>query len=104
MQSLKEHEAGVMFWVGRDSLEEIRSLGVRCGQLGIPGDLPLDGSVAAKWKADIDAASFTVVTEVAAYNGETYANIPTVERTVGVIPRATQQQRSKRRHSITHFP
>jgi len=35
---LKENETGVMFWAGRDTLEEIRSLGVRCGQLWIPGD------------------------------------------------------------------
>src|SRR5260370_20726262 len=103
MQSLKEHEIGIMFWAGRDSLEEIRSLGVRCGQLGIPGDLPLDGSVAAKWKAEIDAANFTVVTVVAAYNGEIYADIPSVQRTVGFIPRATRQERETRTREISDF-
>ena len=33
-----------MFWAGRDpaeTLEELKSLGVRCGQIGIPGDLDL---------------------------------------------------------------
>jgi len=103
MHSLKEHETGVMFWAGRDSLEEICSLGVRCGQLGIPGDLPLDESVAAKWKSEIDAANFTVVTVVAAYNGESYADIPTVQRTVGFIPHATREEREERTREIIDF-
>lgn len=103
MQSLNENETGVMFWAGRDTLEEIRSLGVRCGQLGIPGDLPLDDSVAAKWKAEIDAAKFTVVTVVASYNGESYADIPTVQRTVGFIPGATRQEREERTREISDF-
>src|SRR5258708_10630080 len=103
MKSMQEHETGVMFWAGRDSLEEICSLGVRCGQLGIPGDLPLDESVAAKWKSDIDAANFTVVTVVAAYNGESYADIPTVQRTVGFIPRATREEREERTREISDF-
>jgi len=103
MQSLKENETGVMFWAGRDTLAEIRSLGVRCGQLGIPGDLPLDDSVAAKWKAEIEAAKFTVVTVVASYNGESYADIPTVQRTVGFIPGATRQEREERTREISDF-
>jgi len=103
MRSLKEHETGVMFWAGRDTLDEIRSLGVRCGQLGIPGDLPLGDSVAAKWKADIGAADFTVVTVVASYNGESYADIPTVQRTVGFIPRATREEREERTRAISDF-
>jgi sugar phosphate isomerase/epimerase len=103
MQSLKERETGVMFWAGRDTLSEICSLGVRCGQLGIPGNLPLDDSVASKWKSDIDAAKFTVVTVVASYNGEDYADIPTVQRTVGFIPRATRQEREERTNKISDF-
>src|SRR5712671_5315241 len=103
MQSLKERETGVMFWAGRDTLAEICSLGVRCGQLGIPGDLLLDDSVAAKWKSEIGAANFTVVTVVASYNGESYADIPTVQRTVGFIPRATRQEREERTRQISDF-
>ena len=103
MQSLKKNETGVMFWAGRDTLEEIRSLGVRCGQLGIPGDLPLDDSVAAKWKAEIEAAKFTVVTVVASYDGESYADVPTVQRTVGFIPGATRQEREERTREISDF-
>jgi hypothetical protein len=45
-------EIGVMFWAGHDPYETVRELkswGVRCGQMGIPGDMPLEGA-AARWK------------------------------------------------------
>ena len=68
MQLLKPLEPGVMFWAGRDGLEEIASLGVRCGQLGIPGEMELTSSAAGplnierevddrdEWLADIRKA------------------------------------------------
>lgn len=105
MQLLKDMEIGVMFWAGRDPVEtlrEIKTLGVRCGQIGIPGDMPLDGA-AAKWKAALAAENFTVVTAFCAYNGESYADIPTVQRTVGFIPRQTRAEREKRTHAVSDF-
>ena len=41
MQIVKEREVGMMFWSDRDRLDEIKSMGVRCGQLGIPGSADL---------------------------------------------------------------
>jgi sugar phosphate isomerase/epimerase len=105
MQLLKDMEIGVMFWAGRDPVEtlrELKGIGVRCGQIGIPGDLPLEGA-AAKWKAAIQAEDFTVVTAFCAYKGESYADIPTVQRTVGFIPRATRDEREKRTCSVSDF-
>src|SRR5260370_41550362 len=103
MQSLKDREVGVMFWAVRDNLEEIRSLGVRCGQLGVPGDLALDAGVGAQWKSALESAQFTLVTVFAAYNGENYADIPTVQRTVGFIPRATREERERRTYEVSDF-
>jgi len=71
-----------MFWAGRDTLQEIASLGVRCGQLGIPGDLELNASLVREWKAALDQIQFSIVTVFAAYTGEDYTDIPTVQRTV----------------------
>ena len=85
MQALNPLEIGVMFWAGRDPLETVRehkSLGVRCGQVGVPGNVALDDASAAAWKAALEADQFTLVTVFAAYNGEDYADIPTVQRTV----------------------
>ncbi len=49
-------EPGVMFWAERDNLEMALSLGVRYGQLGIPGGMQLTAAVAAQWKAALEAA------------------------------------------------
>ena len=92
MRPLEKLEIGVMFWAGRDpheTLREIKGLGVRCGQLGIAGDLDLENSV-EPWKQALAEEEFTIVTVFAAYNGEDYADVPTVQRTVGFIPPATR--------------
>jgi sugar phosphate isomerase/epimerase len=103
LRTLNDREVGVMFWAGRDNLAEIRSLGVQCGQLGVPGDLELTKPVAAEWKTALDAAQFPLVTVFAAYNGEAYADIPTVQRTVGFIPRETRAEREQRTYQVIDF-
>ena len=103
MRTLNDREVGVMFWAGRDNLAEIRSLGVQCGQLGVPGDLELTSQVAAEWKSALDQAQFPLATVFAAYAGENYADIPTVQRTVGFIPRDTRRQREDRTYRVIDF-
>jgi sugar phosphate isomerase/epimerase len=103
MQSLKPLEPGVMFWAGRDSLDDVRSAGVRCGQLGLPGDMQLTEDAAAEWKRSLDTAKFTLVTVFASYIGESYADIPTVQQTVGFIPRATRDEREQRTYEVSDF-
>ena len=75
MQHLKPMEPGVMFWAERDHLAEIESLGVRGGQLGIPGSMELTEVAAKDWKAALADRRFTIVTVFAAYTGENYADI-----------------------------
>ena len=53
MPVLRDLEIGVMMWAGRDSVAEMKSLGARCGQLGIAGDVDLRGAV-AQWKAELE--------------------------------------------------
>jgi sugar phosphate isomerase/epimerase len=106
MPHLKEMEVGVMFWAGPDAvqtLRDVKSLGVRCGQVGIPGDMKLDDSTAAGWKAALDSEDFALVTVFAAYVGENYADGPTVRRTVGFIPAATRAEREARTYEISDF-
>lgn len=103
MHSLRPREPGVMFWAGRDSLDDVRGAGVRCGQLGLPGGMALTDDAAAQWKQALDAAQFTIVTVFAAYDGESYADIPTVQRTVGFIPRATRTEREQRTYAVSDF-
>jgi L-ribulose-5-phosphate 3-epimerase len=105
MQSveLQPLEPGVMFWAERDDFALVRNLGVRCGQLGVPGTMQLNDAAADSWKRTLDAAGFTVVTVFAAYEGEDYADIPTVQRTVGFIPPATRAAREQRTYAVSDF-
>jgi L-ribulose-5-phosphate 3-epimerase len=89
-------EIGVMFWAGRDNLAELRTLGVQSGQLGVGGDTSLSSSAAVEWREKIGEAGFSIATVVCAYTGEEYADIPTVQRTVGFIPPATREARESR--------
>lgn len=92
-----------MFWAERDDFQLVRDLGVRYGQLGIPGGMRLTDAAAADWKKTLDQAGFTVVTVFAAYAGEDYADIPTVQRTVGFIPQATRTEREARTLAVSDF-
>lgn len=106
MPALKPLEVGVMFWAGRPALEtvrEVKGLGVICGQLGVAGNTPLDLATAASWKAALEEEDFTLVTVFAAYNGEDYADAPTVQRTVGFIPPATRAERLKRTFELSDW-
>jgi sugar phosphate isomerase/epimerase len=105
MPALRDLEIGVMFWAGRDPLEtvrEVKALGVRAGQIGVPGDMPLAGAAAA-WKRALDQEDFTVVTVFCSYIGESYADVPTVQQTVGFIPPATRQEREQRTKEVSDF-
>jgi len=98
-------EIGVMFWAGRDpydTVRELKSWGVRCGQIGIPADMPLAGA-AARWKQALAEENFRLATVFAAYAGESYADIPTVRRTVGFVPQATRHEREQRTLAVSDF-
>jgi sugar phosphate isomerase/epimerase len=92
-----------MFWAERDDLAVIRSLGVRCGQLAIHGRMQLGAGPAERWQLALDQAGFTLVTVFAAYDGEDYADIPTVQRTVGFIPKSTRASREARTLAVSDF-
>jgi len=105
VQPLEPLQVGVMFWAGRDPLEtirELKSLGVRSGQMGVAGEVNLAGQAEA-WKRALEAEEFTVVTVFCAYIGEDYADIPTVQRTVGFIPPATRAEREQRTLEVSDF-
>jgi L-ribulose-5-phosphate 3-epimerase len=105
MPVLEDLQVGVMFWARADPQQTIREqkeLGVRAGQLGIEGDYPLAGA-AEKWKRALEEEQFTIVTVFAAYTGESYADMATVQRTVGFIPPDTRPEREKRTYEISDF-
>lgn len=106
MSVTRELPIGLFFWTEPDALETIRlvkSLGAECGQLAIDGTVTLNAEVAAAWKAAITAEDFPVYTVFAAYEGESYADIPTVQRTVGFIPLSTRAAREVRTREVIDF-
>jgi sugar phosphate isomerase/epimerase len=92
-----------MFWAERDDFALVRNLGVPCGQLGLPGGMQLTHAAADALAHTFADAAFTVVTVFAAYDGEDYADIPTVARTVGFIPPAMRAQREARTLAVSDF-
>lgn len=103
MPTLKELEAGIFFWAEPDALATIRtlkSLGVQSGQLGLDGHAALDPE---PWKQALAAEDFHLWTVFAAYEGESYADIPTVERTVGFVPQETRAAREVRTRQVIDF-
>jgi sugar phosphate isomerase/epimerase len=103
MQNLATNEVGVMFWADRDHLARIKALGVRCGQLGIPGSMDLTAVAAQDWRSAMEQEQFTIVTVFAAYNGESYADAHAVERTVGFVPMASRAEREQRTFAVSDF-
>ncbi|MEZ5352348.1 MAG: hypothetical protein R2762_06895 [Bryobacteraceae bacterium] len=106
MSDLRPLEPGVMFWAGRDPREtvnEVAGLGVRCGQLLIPGHVPADLRAAAEWKGALDAREFRLVTLFAAYNGEDYTDAASIQATVGWIPKSTRAERLRRTFELSDF-
>ena len=103
MLGLEDLEIGLMFWAGPDAkatLKQVKSFGVRAGQLGFPGALPLEGAAEA-WDKALTEEHFTAITAVCAYIGEDYADIPTVQRTVGLVPHKTRAERIARTKAVS---
>jgi L-ribulose-5-phosphate 3-epimerase len=105
MPILRDLEIGLMFWGElnpRMAVRGIKSLGLRCGQLGIAGHVPIE-QVTPVWKETLGEEDFAVTVVFAAHTGESYADIPTVERTVGFIPAATRAIREARTRQVIDF-
>jgi len=104
MPNLDELETAAMFWAGGEpdhTLTALKRLGIRCGQIGIPGDLDL--KCVSDWKSALREADFLVYTVFAAYTGEDYADVPTVEHTVGFLPTSTRAEREQRTYEVSDF-
>jgi sugar phosphate isomerase/epimerase len=97
-----ELEVGLMFWgekQPRKTIAAVKALGMNCGHLGFAGHVPLDNA-AREWRAAAEEQNFAVTSIWAAFEGESYADKPTVLRTVGFIPEATRAEREARAKQI----
>ena len=102
MATLRPLEVGLMFWGDQEPLkmiQAVKSLGLRCGHLGFTGAVDFTGLAEVYSKA-LEDEDFTVTAVFAAYDGESYADIPTVLNTVGFIPEATRTARELRTYEV----
>lgn len=102
MPTLRDLEIGLMFWGEKEpqkTIRAVRALGLRCGHLGFAGHVPLKGAAEA-WKSAANAEDFAITSIWAAFEGESYADIPTVQKTVGFVPSATREAREKRAKEV----
>ena len=70
--------------------------------MGIGGEIDLTPEFTAHWKSSL-ATGFRLATVVCAYRGESYADIPTVQATVGFIPHSTRAERERRTLEVSDF-
>lgn len=106
MPLIRDREIGIFFWAEPDAVATVRtvkSCGVVSGQLGVDGSVVLNDETAARWREALKQEDFHLFTVFAAYEGESYADIPTVQRTVGFIPRETRAAREVRTRAVIDF-
>ena len=95
---------GLMQTAGSDPEETLLpavELGVKDVQVGVPGHIPLNNSAA--WNEALAKSGIRLHTVFGVYTGESYADIPTVRKTVGFVPRETREERLARTMELLHF-
>ena len=103
---MEKMEIGVMLAVGtdpRDGLRKVMELGLKCCQLGSPGDEWLESPRREEVKRAIEEAGVRVTTVFVGFEGESYADIETVKRTVGFGERGTRARRLARAERVSEF-
>ncbi|MFP4056243.1 MAG: sugar phosphate isomerase/epimerase family protein [Candidatus Brocadiia bacterium] len=104
--ALEKMAIGVMLAVGDDpneSIQKVLDVGVNNAQMGRPGDEWLAADKAAKLRDKIAEMGITITTVFCGFGGESYADIPTVRRTVGFVPPETRSQRLAKAKEIADF-
>ena len=84
-------------------LEVARDLGVPTIQLHAPAPATRTPEQAQAFLARLKDAGITLTAVFGGFDGESYADIPTVERTVGLVPLATRAARTKEMKEIADF-
>ena len=102
----RELAAGVFYWISgkaRQDVDSIAALGAEVCQLAVTGETGVSPALGVAYRLALAADRLTAVTVFAAYKGESYADIPTVMRTVGFMPRPTRAAREMRTRQVIEF-
>lgn len=102
---MKPYEIGLMIWAAdaETKIQTLKRLGLGVAQIGVRYS---DIAALPKRRALtrlLRGAGVEVVTLFAAFDGEDYADIPAVQRTVGLVPAATRAQRFEEAKKLSEF-
>lgn len=81
----------------------IRQLQVPTIQLHAPAPESRNPETAAKLRKQLEEMNVTLTAVFGGFDGESYADIPTVERTIGLVPEETRQARLQEMKEIADF-
>jgi len=104
--ALEPMAIGVMLGVGEapeESIQKVLDVGVTNAQMGRPADAWLKPAKAQELKKLIRRKKIAITTVFCGFDGESYADIPTVRATVGLVPKATRAARLKKAKQIADF-
>ncbi|MEO1524245.1 MAG: sugar phosphate isomerase/epimerase family protein [Planctomycetota bacterium] len=81
----------------------IEELGLPTIQLHAPHADKRDAATAAELKSQLDSINVTCTAVFGGFEGESYADIPTVVRTIGLVPEETRASRLAEMKAISDF-
>src|SRR3990172_5198193 len=84
-------------------MEVAQELGVPTAQLHSPSKAARTPETARAFLDRCRAAGITVTAMFGGFEGESYADIPTVKRTVGLVPHETRSERTRELKEIADF-
>lgn len=84
-------------------LEVAKELGIPTIQMHAPHRETRTAENATKFIAKLNELGITLTCVFGGFEGESYADIPTVEKTVGLVPKATRADRLKEMKEISDF-
>ncbi len=105
MHHIGDLEIGLMFWAQgspEETIQRVKALDLRCGQLGIDETYPI-GGFTQDWLDVLRAERFGLATVVCSYTGEDYSDVPAVLNTVGFLPPSTRIERVARTKYVADF-
>jgi sugar phosphate isomerase/epimerase len=99
-------EIGIMLGVGDDpaeSLAKVKEVGLNNAQMGRPPARYLAGEAFEELRGAVEDSGITITTVFCGFDGESYADIPTVVETVGYVPADTRAERVQETLAISEF-
>lgn len=86
----------------QEALAAVKELDIPTVQLGYPAHLDTPEGI-EKIKAAVAQTGIEITTVFCGFAGESYADIPTVQRTVGLVPESTRAERVAKIDDISAF-